>query len=253
MNERQAILLQMLEDISEVMKAHNIPFFLAYGTLLGAVRHKGFIPWDDDVDLYVFEKDLPRIAEAMKDIGGNYYYHIPSIDNHPHLIYCGENFRKEIESKTAPFIDIFPLIPYPSLGRRIFYRPLFYGYTVLSIIGNGLTNKTLTRLFAGTIRIIRRLMAVLIPENNEKVFAEADYMKWTYDSDSFEPAVWVPYENIEMPIPKKSKEILVTLFGENYMTPPPEDKRGGALGYPGNILYDYDHAFAEKKAPGKRN
>ena len=238
MNERQAKLLEMLKDVSEVMRAHDIPFYLAYGTLLGAVRHHGFIPWDDDVDIYVFEKDLDRIAEAMKDLGDRYYYHIPSIDNHPHLIYCDKDFKAEVEEKTAPFIDFFPLIPYPTLGRRILYRPLFYAYTVVSIIGNSVKNEYLIGLLAWIIKTNRKIMSVLIPEDNETLFAEADYMKWTYSRKAFGNPKWVQYEDISLPIPEDSEKLLITLFGKKYMTPPPEDKRGGALGYPGNVLYD---------------
>ena len=45
--------LQMLKELSEILKRNRIPFFLAYGTALGCARHRGFIPWDDDVDIFI--------------------------------------------------------------------------------------------------------------------------------------------------------------------------------------------------------
>lgn len=58
--------LNMLLELQAIMKENNIPFFLACGTTLGCVRHHGFIPWDDDVDVYIFGSDYPKLQEAFK-------------------------------------------------------------------------------------------------------------------------------------------------------------------------------------------
>lgn len=59
----QACLLKMAKQVRGIFEKHTIPYFISYGTLLGAVRHKGFIPWDDDFDLYLFEENY---AEALR-------------------------------------------------------------------------------------------------------------------------------------------------------------------------------------------
>lgn len=65
------VLVLMLEKITKIMDDHNIKYFIEGGTLLGAVRHKGIIPWDDDIDLGVFEKDfeklIPLFEKNIKD------------------------------------------------------------------------------------------------------------------------------------------------------------------------------------------
>jgi len=65
--EKKKIGLDILIEIDAFCKRNDIKYFLAYGTLLGAVRHKGFIPWDDDVDLIMFDKDYLRFINSFND------------------------------------------------------------------------------------------------------------------------------------------------------------------------------------------
>ena len=62
----QARLLEMAKAIRDVLEAHNIPYFITYGTLLGAVRHQGFIPWDDDFDFYLFDDTYDMAIEVLR-------------------------------------------------------------------------------------------------------------------------------------------------------------------------------------------
>lgn len=59
--------LEVLCEIAKVCEKHNITWYMAYGSLLGAVRHEGFIPWDDDIDIWLFRKDYQRLLEVMQD------------------------------------------------------------------------------------------------------------------------------------------------------------------------------------------
>lgn len=59
-------LLEMSIAIRDVLEKHNIPYFITYGTLLGAVRHGGFIPWDDDFDFYLFEGNYDQAMELLR-------------------------------------------------------------------------------------------------------------------------------------------------------------------------------------------
>ena len=55
--------IEVLEVVAEICNRHNIQYFADYGTLLGAVRHKGFIPWDDDIDISMFRSDYERFLK----------------------------------------------------------------------------------------------------------------------------------------------------------------------------------------------
>ena len=56
--EIKEIQLALLDYIDETCKKHDIPYFLSYGTMLGAIRHKGMIPWDDDIDISLYREDM---------------------------------------------------------------------------------------------------------------------------------------------------------------------------------------------------
>ena len=66
---RQARLLSHVDRLTQLLEGHGIPFFLTGGTLLGAVRHEGFVPHDDDVDLGCFSEDIPRIKAVVLSEG----------------------------------------------------------------------------------------------------------------------------------------------------------------------------------------
>lgn len=72
-SEVQSIAYGILEFIKKVCDEHNIRYYLAYGTLLGAVRHKGFIPWDDDIDIFMPEEDYRKFLSVLNDVNHPFY------------------------------------------------------------------------------------------------------------------------------------------------------------------------------------
>ena len=65
MTEVSKILLEMYKDIKKILDKHEITFYIQYGTAIGALRHNGLIPWDDDIDILVWEKDMEEINEVL--------------------------------------------------------------------------------------------------------------------------------------------------------------------------------------------
>ena len=67
--------LQILKELDHICKKNSITYYLAWGSLLGAVRHQGFIPWDDDIDVCMSIEDMFRFEKACKrDLGEEFYY-----------------------------------------------------------------------------------------------------------------------------------------------------------------------------------
>lgn len=100
--QRATIIL--LRELAKVCDENDIPYWIDYGTLIGAVRHKGFIPWDDDIDVGMMRKDVDRLEKVMKDKHEFFTFskhYIANIDN------CNVARFKYSDNKIKVFIDIF--------------------------------------------------------------------------------------------------------------------------------------------------
>ncbi len=118
LEELQKIELEILITIDNLCKEYNIKYYLAGGTLLGAVRHKGFIPWDDDIDIAMPRNDYEKFIELMKEkqkgryrllsmetTKGYPYPFAKMVDTKTRLV---EEIGKDIE-EMGVFVDIFPI------------------------------------------------------------------------------------------------------------------------------------------------
>ncbi len=139
MKEVWAVLLDLLSEFDRVCQKYGIKYFASGGTMLGAVRHKGFIPWDDDMDIMMFRKDYNKLCE----IGPGEFHHPYFFQNKLTDPYCGMFMSKLRNSNTTAlakeekhpfnklsnrgiFIDIFPLdnIPDAEEERTSFLKEL---------------------------------------------------------------------------------------------------------------------------------
>lgn len=100
----QRRLLDMAISIRDILEGNGIPYFITYGTLLGAVRHKGFIPWDDDFDYYIFDEDYYDAIEILRNkLPSNYF--LEDKNSEP-LYFHGWAHVKDLKSETE--CELFP-------------------------------------------------------------------------------------------------------------------------------------------------
>lgn len=131
-----AVELDMLNELARVCKKHDIPFYLNGGTLLGAARHKGMIPWDDDIDVMMFRKDYDRLCDiGTEEFKYPYFFQTEqtepgSLRGHAQLRNSETTGILKGELKTGRtfnqgiFLDIFPLdnVPNDPIERQKFLR-----------------------------------------------------------------------------------------------------------------------------------
>lgn len=127
-NEIKQIELALLDDIVAICEQYHLRYFLAYGTLLGAVRHKGFIPWDDDIDIYMLREDYDKLIVIMADKPKGNHRMLSMYNDHEYFY----EFAKIVDKRTfiqtsnlmenhheGVWVDIFPLDNTPKF-RRLF-------------------------------------------------------------------------------------------------------------------------------------
>ena len=119
--------LSILEEIDRICQKHHIGYWLDGGTLLGAVRHKGFIPWDDDIDIAMRQEDVERfVSIALQELREGLFLQTqnePQVkepiikvrDMNSFYVEQSDNFAAQYEK--GLFVDIFPMIDYPTLSR----------------------------------------------------------------------------------------------------------------------------------------
>ena len=88
LRKAQLRMLEMLIEIDKICRKHTIPYWIEFGTLLGAVRHKGFIPWDDDADICVMEKDYKYLREILiRELPSKYAFQDTTTDKYAFFTY----------------------------------------------------------------------------------------------------------------------------------------------------------------------
>lgn len=249
MTELQTKQLQMLLAFDDLCKRNKIKYFLGYGTALGAVRHKGFIPWDDDVDVIMLREDYNRICELKKEEfpAGLFLQTVYTDSEYPYpfakLRDVNTTFVEKGYGKLnichGIYIDIFPLDTISShFGKRIvqyflaeYIWAMTAKYRITGRMGKMITNilnwrvpeeKYLRRIHAAEKKII------LYGEGGSKV-ALLSYGGRAKDARDFFSLQWfepvmVEFEGYEFPITREIDQVLTKMYG-NYMQLPPEKDR----------------------------
>jgi lipopolysaccharide cholinephosphotransferase len=139
MTELQEVILEIFKVVADICERHQIPYFAIGGTCLGAVRHHGFIPWDDDLDIGLLREDYLRLLPLLrKELPEQCMVHDKECDkDYPYLYAKVRDKYSGIEEDyifktqhTGCFIDIFPLerSPYPlfRIANRLYVNLCHY-------------------------------------------------------------------------------------------------------------------------------
>lgn len=123
LRQAQLVMLRILRIVDHVCRRHDIPYWLESGTLLGAIRHKGFIPWDDDLDIAMRRADFERFAAvAPRELPDDLFFQTAATDPGYRYVLPKVRDRRSLlveDRESAPycqgiFVDIFPFDSYPN-------------------------------------------------------------------------------------------------------------------------------------------
>lgn len=247
--EKHEILLNILKEVHAFCEQNSITYYLAYGTLLGAVRHKGFIPWDDDIDICMPRPDYERfintflsentqIRVVSNEADHKYPFFFAKVYDTNTLLKSQSTFKYKI----GLYIDIFPIDGIPSdteLQKKYIHKFNFYRniYNIKAI-----KYRKGRKMIKNIFLISTRLITFFVPitflsrkieqinktynyEESELVsIAASNDNRLFFDKDLFEKQIKLNFEELEVNAPYNFHEILKRNYGD-YMKLPPKNKQ----------------------------
>lgn len=263
----QMIELEILAKFDAMCKKYGLHYFAAYGTLLGAVRHKGIIPWDDDIDIAMPREDFDRVKDLVSKEMGDDYDYLSSETNDAYPFVTARITKKGTEFRTLPmkkipcdfgvFLDIFPLdnLPDEENERKKMFRKAWLWDKLHILRSMPFPNSP----FRGIKRIVVYMGCAVLSLLLKLFPQRAIYTRWRkiatrwagketgylaycagvkpyiYRREMLFPEKQLPFENMFIPVPQDEKGVLAMNFGPDYMIPAPEGKRSSVVPYRLNL------------------
>lgn len=241
-------LLKILDEIDRLCRKYDIPYFLDSGTALGAIRHKGFIPWDDDADVGLLRKDYERFIEVAKtDLSPEFFLQTADIESeYPNFnakirlngTHFPEQFNEKRNIHKGISVDIFPFDYVKNDEKKIisnlkFYRFLIsiHQFTVNRENNTTFLKKTLRFICKKlpTYRLLKRLaLTKHLRKPTEKVVCYTYRMNSNkilcFDTNDLNSVHYTKFADRNYLIMDGYDSYLKTLYGD-YMKLPPENER----------------------------
>ena len=233
LRRQQLVMLKMVKELDRICRKHDIPYFLYGGTLLGAIRHNGFIPWDDDLDVGLLRKDYLRLMKVLpgelpddiilqtNETDENYFYFFAKLRDTQSLL--DEGAYDRTFKYRGIFIDIFPFdklqLPLQRLKLQSFAYTLYRN-------GNGSEAalrkiRMLTRFNRCiSFPILRAMSRLTGGKTLSYDFGIPFHL--VYDEKDIFPLTTHVFEDVELSVPGNSDHMLHSQFGD-YMKLPSLD------------------------------
>lgn len=252
MNELQKVEFDLFTCFAQTCEKLNLKYFLVCGSALGAARHGGFIPWDDDMDVGMYREDYNKFMELAPAIlpEGIFLQNYKTDPCYPHVFAKLRNSNTTYVEKSAVnlninhgvYIDIFPLDGYPekpseqrklTFFKKIYVRKLNCAFTLPSTFKGKLTT-LIFRLFGchkRTSKIAAKYEAFIskYPIKESKLICNHGTWYGSRDfipADSYGEGTYISYEGFNACVPENYDKYLTHLYGD-WRTPPPPEKQQG--------------------------
>ena len=252
LEERHRESLLILKDVHDFCLSHGITYSLAYGTLLGAIRHKGYIPWDDDIDIALLRPDYEKFVKTYTSKDGQYHLYDFRKDPDYHYPYAKIADTRTILDENVSMknigvnIDVFPFdYMFDTreectrfIGTLDRLKKLFR----IKLVKPGKKNVWWKRILIRLAKIVMAPVSIrkIVEKEYEKASVltndKAKYVAFALDPRlegayrsvyprcMFENFLKVPFDNEEFMVTAEYDKWLTQMYGD-YMTPPPDGKK----------------------------
>ena len=250
MTEKQQYLLKLFREIDEMCKKHNLRYVMAGGSLIGVARNEGFIPWDDDVDIYMPRDDWNKLVELSDQVlPPNRAFQCVDVDRsytntfprYASTDTCAIHRHQIIgKDKAGEIIDVLTLDPIPDDDREYEkYRTHLMIYSDLINIAVVYGNRyevpvhlylkyLFSYFFLGKERTLKKLEKIMFSYKEEECSRYA--MRWggcpfLFDKDMMFPVKYGRFEGVDVMIPNKVSDYLIWHYGDEWSYIPPHGER----------------------------
>ncbi len=242
LDRAKRVMVEILVEIDEICERNNINYWLDLGTLLGAVRHKGFIPWDDDIDITMLRDDYEKFKQIVRsELSSDYFLQTRNENKHcfydwikildkKSIFIESDNIEKYAKMKNGIFVDVFPLdrIQAKNIKRFNFSRKLFQ-INPFKPFYNSRKNKFL-HYFLSPISMFRNnffeISKKITDENGEvAIFGVETWFSYNFDFELIYPLKKIEFEGLMFNAPNNWDKILQSYYGDYMKLPPIEERR----------------------------
>lgn len=257
----QKIEFDIIQKIDSICRAHNLTYFAIGGSVLGAVRHQGFIPWDDDIDIGMPRKDYEAFLRyASEELPEGYFLQTFHSEKKSPFYFAKvrkdntkfvEYYLRDLDIHHGLFVDIFPFdnVPDNAAVRKLHYR-------LCRIASHLYLSKSLTTVCSSRFErkdnykgIVRKILHIfLLPVPKALLFRLLDRSVQMFNNteckeishivrkrlrirlEDLYPIIYLPFGEMQMPVPNNYDAYLTAQYGD-YKTPPADSKCYGHLPY----------------------
>lgn len=229
--------IQLLKTFDDFCKGKGVEYFLAYGTLLGAVRHQGFIPWDNDIDIFIFRDQAEKLLASVEpdskyDVGTRPHYDDAVVSR----VYFNDTTRVGEDGNHGIYLDGFILDHMPATRWDTLKKEVVHRILIAKSIRVADAKSTVNRIGVAGLKVLTCLLSkeFVVKQFNKLLTKKYDsnmvcilrtpYHIPGYNKSIFEKTADLPFEGHDFPVPAGYAEFLETTYGD-YMTPPPVEKR----------------------------
>lgn len=256
LRQAQLVMLRLLRITDAICKRHGLRYWLCSGTLLGAVRHGGFIPWDDDIDIgmpredyerfvQIAERELPdSVVMQLRDQETYLRFNVNPCKIRDRFSRIVEPGEPELNPEKGLFLDVFPFDSYSRRGSlRFFYeRMIKHFFIVMGKFKDSMAYRDLS-MTRSLLSKFHRLWLIMFRlslgwtlvevKRSRKYCEQRPFVgfgfdvpfKACYPDEVVYPLKEIEFEGYRFMCPNNIHVFLSTSFGPNYMTPPPVCKR----------------------------
>ncbi len=255
MKKAWAAEIEVLNEVDRICRQHDIQYFADWGTLLGTIRHKGFVPWDDDMDITMKREDYTRFCQMVRQEQGeleiiNFHTDpewkdmLSRVINGRSVNYTEEHLRKYHGFPYVAGLDIFPLdYVAPTEEEDKLQCSMI---SIVEAFSANIRNNTATPeeiekttkdieqmcgvkfnnlepLATQLLKLGERLSMMYTDEESQAVALMGDHAGPrpldVYPKEYYSESIYMPFEYTTIPVPVGYEKILIQKYGENYMIP----------------------------------